>query len=643
MKKSVKIVLCIALVLCLVSMIGTAAMQSNWGKASVKTHYVTTAELAGMIRDNNAATGKDIQVTFTEDPNAIFCFMTMIPKTATAENPAPAVICIHGGANTKEMQLNGYIELVRRGFVVISMDMAEHGHSYAAINGLTQESYGALAAVEYAMSLPCVDETKIGVTGHSMGNQACYYAIAALNTEESTQRIASWVEGAGSLYSIFMTPEQARDMIWTMSVDLYDEFDTTYFNSATILTEPTALGIVKMIDPSFSDSAVTQGVFYTPDGVVQAPNDGQKVAADTAFMLLNPPITHPMFHFTKTGTAITVNGFYNGLGTPAGNRFISAGKQVWPVAVCFELLGLIGFFMLLFPLVAILADKKLFAGIRRPLPEKQSLASAKSPAEIVAWLVTAVLSVWFAFVSYVKYYPLANNVMDPAVYAVNDVPNGIGFWSVLCGLFAVAMILLGYVIKLLLDRKNAGSPFAAAGLDSVKQFFLTLLFALCVVTLMYVPVVIARYLFNADFRICSFVVAFPPLRKLPIIFVKYLPLWLAFYLPNALVNANTRYRDLPDWVSALACSLVNGIALVIFLFKQYGTLFRTGALWNSTAAMAGIVAFAVVPCLFYAAFSARYIYKKTGNVWAAGLINGAVMCFASTFATRYMTDFVINF
>ena len=630
MKKSVKIVLCIALALCLLSMIGTAAMQSNWGKASVKTHYVTTAELAGMIRANNEATGKDIQVTFTEDPNAIFCFMTMIPKTATAENPAPAVICIHGGANTKEMQLNGYIELVRRGFVVISMDMAEHGHTYAAINGRTQESYGALAAVEYAMSLPCVDETKIGVTGHSMGNQACYYAIAAMNTEDSTQRIAAWVEGAGSLYSIFMTPEQARDMIWTMSVDLYDEFDTTYFNSATILTEPTALGIAAMIDPSFSDTKVTQGVFYTPDGVVEAPNNGQKVDADTAFLLVNPPITHPMFHFTKTGTAITVNGFYNGLGTPAGNSFISADKQVWPVAVCFELLGLIGFFMLLFPLVAILSEKK-------------SLASAKDPKEIIIWLVTAVLSVWFAFVTYIKYYPLGNSVLDPAVYAVNDVPNGIGFWSLICGIFAVAMILLGFVLRKVLNKGEGGRPFAAAGLDSLKQFFLTLLFAVCVVALMYVPVVIARYVFNADFRICSFVVAFPPLRKLPIIIVKYLPLWLAFYIPNALVNANTRYRDLPDWASALACAVVNGIALVIFLFKQYGTLFRTGALWNSTAAMAGIVAFAVVPCLFYAAFSARYIYKKTGNIWAAGLINGAVMCFATTFATRYMTDVVINF
>ena len=643
MKKSIKIVLCIALALCLLSMIGTAAMQSNWGKASVKTHYVTLTELAGMIRENNQATGKDIQVTFTEDPNATFCFMTMIPKTATAENPAPAVICIHGGANTKEMQLNGYIELVRRGFVVISMDMAEHGHTYAAVNGLTQESYGALAAVEYAMSLPCVDQTKIGVTGHSMGNQACYYAIAAMNTEDSTQRIAAWVEGAGSLYSIFMTPEQARNVIWTMSVDLYDEFDTTYFNSATILTEPTALGIVQMIYPGFAETKVTQGVFYTENGTIEAPNNGQKVDADTAFLLVNPPITHPMFHFTKTGTAITVNGFYNGLGTPAGNSYIPAEKQVWPVAVCFELLGLIGFFMLLFPLVAILADRKAFAGIKRPLPEKEKLPSAKSPLEILIWLVTAVLSVWFAFATYIKYYPLANNVLDPSVYAVNDVPNGIGFWSVLCGVFAVVMILLGWLLRKIFKRGDESNPFANAGLASLKQFFLTTLFALVVVALMYVPVIIARYVFNADFRICSFVVAWPPLEKLPIIIVKYLPLWLAFYIPNALVNANTRYRDLPDWVSALACSVVNGIALVIFLFKQYGTLFRTGALWNSTAAMAGIVAFAVVPCLFYAAFSARYIYKKTGNIWAAGLINGAVMCFATTFATRYMTDFIINF
>ena len=45
-------------------------MQSNWGNASTKTYYVTTAELAAMIAENNQQTGRDIQVTFTEDATA---------------------------------------------------------------------------------------------------------------------------------------------------------------------------------------------------------------------------------------------------------------------------------------------------------------------------------------------------------------------------------------------------------------------------------------------------------------------------------------------------------------------------------------------------------------------------------------------
>ena len=182
-KKRAVIALVIALCMCFVSMVGTALMQSNWGNASTKTYYVTTAELAAMIAENNQQTGRDIQVTFTEDATARFSFMTMVPKTATADNPAPAVICVHGGANTKEMHMNGYIELVRRGFVVVSIDMAEHGYTDAAVNGLTGESYGALAAVEYAMSLPNVDAERVGVTGHSMGaGLEDAIAVRCLNT-----------------------------------------------------------------------------------------------------------------------------------------------------------------------------------------------------------------------------------------------------------------------------------------------------------------------------------------------------------------------------------------------------------------------------------------------------------------------------
>lgn len=645
-KKTAKIVLCIALALCLLSMIGTACMQGNWGKTAVKTYYVTTSEVADMIRANNSVTGKDIQIHFTENNTANFSFMTLIPKSATADNPAPAIVCAHGGANTKEMQMNGYIELARRGFVVVTIDMAEHGYSDAAIDPLTGGSYGMLAAVEYAMSLPCVDETQVGVTGHSMGNQACFFTITALNTEDSTQRIAAWVQGAGSMYAPRMTAENARGMVWTISVDKYDEFDTLYFSSANILETDLGKSVLKVVYPEFNEAVITEGQWYTPNGPIDDPADGQALDADTAFRMYNPPITHPMFHFSKTGTAITVEGFYDAFGTPNGAKYISAEKQVWPVMVGFELLGLIGFFMLMFPLVALLSETKLFVGIKRPVAERSSLRSAKDPRELLVLGLTLIASVVFSFYSYIKLYPLGNTLLNINEYAANDVPNGIGIWTIACGVFAMLMILLGYALRKLLFKKSdekVACPFKVADISSVRQFLLTGLFALTIVVLMYVPVYIARYVFNADFRICSFIIMAAEPGKFPLVFCKYVPIWLCFYVPNAITVASTRYRDLPDWVSAFILAVSNSIALIIFLFKQYGTLFSTGALWNGSCGMAGIVAFAIVPCLAFAAFSARFIHKQTGNVWAAGFINGTVMCCSTLFATRFMTDFVLNF
>ena len=54
-----------------------------------------------------------------------------------------------------------------------------------------------------------------------------------------------------------------------------------------------------------------------------------------------------------------------------------------------------------------------------------------------------------------------------------------------------------------------------------------------------------------DFRICSFVVALPQYKELPLFLVKYLPLWAAFYVPNAILNANTRFKEIPEWLTTV--------------------------------------------------------------------------------------------
>jgi hypothetical protein len=227
-----------------------------------------------------------------------------------------------------------------------------------------------------------------------------------------------------------------------------------------------------------------------------------------------------------------------------------------------------------------------------------------------------------------------------------DVPNCVGYWTICAGLFALVMICVNYGLRRLLYGKVGGelaNPFAPAALDSVSQFFRTVLFVFTTVLILYVPVFLAYYVFQADFRICSLVVALPELAELPVILVKYLPIWVLFYVPNAILNANTRYRDLPDWASTTICAIANSLALIVFIVIQYTTLFSQGHLWQTTVGMGGIVAFAVAPCLAFAAFSARFVYKKTGSAWAAGLLNATIMCLMICALTNHTTDIIFPF
>ena len=63
-RKKTKIVLCLALALCLVSMVGVSLMQCNFGKTKVSVFTGSLSEVANMIRENNKAYGKDASDIF---------------------------------------------------------------------------------------------------------------------------------------------------------------------------------------------------------------------------------------------------------------------------------------------------------------------------------------------------------------------------------------------------------------------------------------------------------------------------------------------------------------------------------------------------------------------------------------------------
>ena len=89
------------------------------------------------------------------------------PNSATAQNPAPAVILTHGLTVNKESYSQYGLELARRGFVVVLPDMLNHGDSdvtgpevYFA-PAEVNEAYGSYAAVRYAGTLDYVDKSQM--------------------------------------------------------------------------------------------------------------------------------------------------------------------------------------------------------------------------------------------------------------------------------------------------------------------------------------------------------------------------------------------------------------------------------------------------------------------------------------------------
>jgi len=155
---------------------------------------------------------------------------------------------------------------------------------------------------------------------------------------------------------------------------------------------------------------------------------------------------------------------------------------------------------------------------------------------------------------------------------------------------------------------------------------------------MYISCIIAYFVFGMNFGIAVYVVGVPRLIWLPEILFKYLPIWLMFLVPNAMLNARTRFKEIPEWASTLFCVLANVLPIMILTFVNYKSLITTGAT-RFTFGDPSIMAFNLFAPMIFIGITGRYFYKKTNNVWAGAIINAAILTLMATTLTRHISDF----
>ena len=596
-KKKAKVWLCIALVLMLVSMVAASIVQTSGGKVTVKDlRWETTAgiQMSGLL---------------------------FVPDGVSAENKAPAVIVSHGMFNNREMQDLNFVELSRRGFVVLSMDMYSHGHSesVANIGGILTGMY---EAVKMVSTLSYVDTSRIGITGHSLGGMSSNVAIA-IDNAMPTRLIAAVLLNCADATYVDEASGAYADIYGSRDAGIvaaqYDEFFMRQTDANGNTTSPrdflknsNAQSFLYFgTDPAGKDLR-EQGNVYTET------IDGQEAMR----VIYNPNIIHPWSHFSQRSTVATIEFFDQALGAP---NPIAATNQVWQWKAAFNLLGLIGFAMFVVNFANLMSFTPFFSSLRR----KEPVVAAEFAKGGKLWFWgSLVLAAAFGALTYL---PILNNVgsftMAKTPWAQSS-PWGIGCWAAITGVFAILLMLVSYYLHL---KKNGISAESRGIRMSWGAWGKTLLLAAIVIAVSYACVFFADYFFKVDFRIWVLAVKSFDASNLYTAVFPYLPLFLLYYVASSVATNAFNFNTLGakngkgNWINTAVLAAFSAIPPILLLVIQYATFRSTGYMAFENGHMQIVWLFPVVVYLPVSVILSRKIYRVTGNPYLPGIINGVLV------------------
>ena len=601
-KKRAKILLCISIALMLISMIVVSAIQTEGGKVTIKELFVET--------DDGIALAANLY----------------IPSTATPDSKAPAIVTSHGAYNNKEMQDANFVELSRRGFVVLAIDQPNHGDSdLGGTNGIVTPFVGGVYnGVVMLSRLPYVDTDRIGVTGHSMGGMSCNNAVVADNAagtnliaavllnccDPTFTDAAPGAPGAPAAPGNYVNIYGSRDV--GMVSAIYDEF----------FSKSTDANGNQLASPYFMETANAQSFLYfgsDPAGLES--RDANTVynetvdGKDTIRVIYREPIIHPWSHFSTQSTYNTINFFQQTLGAP---NPIDASNQVWTVKEAFNFVGVIGFALFIIAFAVLMLFTPFFSSLRAKEVVQPLQANKKGKLWFWGSLIAG------ALFSMLLYLPILNGA-KAATFESQQEPFIIACWAAACGLFTILVMVLFYN----LHAKKQGVTLENRGIKiSLPNLGKTVLLAIIVASVSYAWVFFADYFFKTDFRLWT--LAFKAFNSNLLFASSILPcliLLLIFFVPASMATNCFNYNQVGGkhkWVNTLIVSVFAALPAVVLLTIQYGTYFSTNHMaWSS--AMYVLWLFPLVVVLPATTIISRWIYKVSLNPYLAGIVSAIIV------------------
>ena len=261
------------------------------------------------------------------------------------------------------MQDETAIEMSRRGYVVLALDMYDHGHSHGNADNtggffnFWPTSLWDAAQYMYSQDYVAKDAQgngQIAVSGHSMGG---FSSEMAIYLDEQNYAAAGYRIIKAGL-------SMGADYSWTSYLGLDEEAAVATFGGRTIGK------ICGQYDEFFfaADEPPTKsGTVYHKDYVATTAGktllEQEAPQADTWYtgsdggqrIIYQPSEIHPWNHFSTASTKDAIEFYATAFADQSGLvQNIASTSQIWYWKEVFELVALVGFLLMLAPLALLL-------------------------------------------------------------------------------------------------------------------------------------------------------------------------------------------------------------------------------------------------------------------------------------------------
>ena len=608
-----------------------------------------------------------------------------VPDNATAGNPAPGVLLLHGYQNDHETCAAYAIELARRGVVVMSLDEYGHGDSRVGLlnrgyvnqrvkvnfgedsvqdgtfveiggskryrllmnfsnlsffddrytsdgagNTISDSSCGGIAAYAVLASMDNVDPSRLALSGHSMGTWSSWSVAAAYAgaTNDAGVDITpkATVLQCGELFrkSAFDSGRIYFNNVLLLQAK-YDEF-SYFLDYQSFLTEELLHSDLRA---EFLGCGNAEAAWNTTFGSFR-----EGTARRMELLATN----HRLTTHDSRGLAAALDWFDQTIGFEKELPSSDQGYMTKEVLVFAAMLMAIAAML---PLMELLLRTPFFGYAAQQLPPREGILPNRR------WWKNAAITVLLAGVTF-PFMTQLGHALFPFPESVFRMTIGDGF---LCWYLLLIVIMLATTWPKIRRGKKLGvgvwNDLGFSGPDHADRFDWELfgkgaLLSVCMVGLMYVLVAVCQILFQLDFRfIWPFFKTFSLERFGQ--FLVYFPFFALFFLLNnskifAGMRTEATYAKGAKgflscwWRSALL--MIGGVLIIVLI--EYIPFFAgigPGAdlLFGSTFGgpfMSILIVF--VPQVLVFSVLGTYIYRRTGNVYTGALTIAAMAAWIIT-------------